>query len=171
LAVGDGLLVSKGNPRNLHSYADFAKSPDLHLGGARGSENPKNALAAGVPQDQVVYFASNDAMISALLSGRVDAATVSAPIAAKVAASETLKAGIERALPFDGLKSSDGKPAQMFTATVFRQDEGELRELLNAQLSKLKQDGSLLKIMERYGFSTAELAPSNATAQPCANAH
>jgi polar amino acid transport system substrate-binding protein len=171
LAVGDGLLVPKGNPRNLHSYADFAKSPDLHLGGARGSENPKNALAAGVPQDQMVYFASSDAMISALLSGRVDATTVSAPIAARIAASENLKGGIERALPFEGVKHSDGKPAQMFTATVFRQDEGELKELLNAQLGKLKQDGSLLQIMEQYGFSSAELPPSNATAQLCSNAN
>lgn len=166
LAVGDGLLVPKGNPHNLHGYTDFAKQPDVKLGGGRGTQNSKNALAAGVPPDQLVYFPTNQAMISALLAGRVDAATVSAPVAATVASDENVK-GIERALPFEALKLPDGRPAQMYTATVFRKDEGDLRDTLNGGLDKLKRDGALQAILTRYDFTTAEFPPAISAADVC----
>ncbi len=167
LAAGDGLLVVKGNPKKLHSYADFAKNADAKLGGGRGTENAKNALAAGVPESQMAYFPNNEAIVSAILAGRIDAGTLSAPSVAGVVADANIQ-GIERALPFEGLKKPDGRPAQMYTGTVFRKDETQLRELYNAQLAKLKQDGMLQKLMERYGFSSAEAPPAITSAEVCA---
>lgn len=167
VAVGDGLLVMKGNPLNLHSYADFAKNPNARLGGGRGTENMKNALAAGVPEGQVLYFPNNEAVVSAMLAGRVDAATLSAPSVAGIMADKHIE-GIERALPFQGLVKPNGKPALLYTAMVFRQDETALRDAYNGRLAAIKQDGTLKQILGRYGFSDDDVAPPISTADICA---
>jgi polar amino acid transport system substrate-binding protein len=167
VAVGDGLLVMKGNPLNLHGYADITRNPDARLGGGRGTENMKNALAAGVPEGQMLYFPNNEAVVSAMLAGRVDAATLSAPSVAGIMADKHIE-GIERALPFQGLVKANGKPALLYTAMVFRQDETALRDAYNGRLAAIKQDGTLRQILGRYGFSDDDVAPPVSTEDICA---
>lgn len=148
LSVGDGLLVKEGNPLNIHSYADIAANPEIRLAGGRGTQNSKNAMAAGVPEEQMVQMQDTQAVVSAVIAGRADAATLSAPTVISFLEDPNVE-GLERAQPFTGLLNDDGRPAAMYTAIAFRSDDTALRDLYNEQLAKLKADGSIMEIMER----------------------
>jgi polar amino acid transport system substrate-binding protein len=162
LAVGDGLIVAKGNPLNLHSYADIAANPKVRLGGGRGTLNSKNARNAGVPASQMTFLPSPQAQLSALIAGRVDALTLSAPSVVSLLKDPNVH-GVERARPFQGLVRN-GVPAAMYTAIAFRQEDDDLRDLYNRQLEKLKADGTVEKLMARYGFTPDDAPPSAVTA-------
>jgi polar amino acid transport system substrate-binding protein len=165
LSVGDGLLVRKGNPRKIHSYADIAANPDIRLAGGRGTLNTKNAIDAGVPESQLLQLQETQALVSAVLAGRADAATLSAPTVVSLLQDPNVQ-GLERAAPFTGLVK-DGRPAAMYTAIAFRPNDTVLRDAYNAELAKLKADGTIKTIMERYGFSSDDNAPDLATAAIC----
>jgi polar amino acid transport system substrate-binding protein len=167
LSAGDGLLVLKGNPLNLHSYEDIVKNPKVKLGGGRGTENAKNALAAGVPEDRLLLFPNNEAVVSAMLAGRVDAATLSAPSVSGLMEAGGMN-GIERALPFKGYVRLDGSEYMMATAVVFAPRDKELQALYNAQLAKLKADGTVKALMDKYNFTDAEAPPRASSAELCA---
>lgn len=167
LSAGDGLLVLKGNPLKLHSYEDIVKNPNVKLGGGRSTENAKNALAAGVPEDRLLLFPNNEAVVSAMLAGRVDAATLSAPSVAGLMEAGGMNA-IERALPFKGYVKPGGQEYMMATAVVFAPKDKALQGLYNARLAKLKTDGTMKTIMAKYGFTEAEMPPEASTADLCA---
>ncbi|ALA20426.1 MULTISPECIES: ectoine/hydroxyectoine ABC transporter substrate-binding protein EhuB [unclassified Chelatococcus] len=166
LSVGDGLLVKEGNPRKIHSYADIAANPDIKLAGGRGTLNTRNAIDAGVPEGQILQLQETQALVSAVLAGRADAATISAPTVVSLLQDPNVK-GLERATPFTGLVK-DGRPAAMYTAIAFRPNDTALRDAYNTELKKLMADGTVKTIMERYGFSDAENAPDLTTAAICA---
>jgi polar amino acid transport system substrate-binding protein len=167
VAVGDSLLVKKGNPLKLHSYEDIAKNPKARLAGGRGSENTKNAIAAGVPESQISLFPNNEAAVSAILADRADVATLSAPSAIGVIDEQKVE-GIARALPFKGLIKSNGQPAKLYTGTVFPKSSTRLRDAYNAELAKLRASGALKTIMTKYNFTDDEDAGSVTTSQLCA---
>jgi len=166
VAVGDSLLVLKGNPLKLHSYEDVAKNPQARLAGGRGSENTKNALAAGIPESQVAMFPNNEAAVSAILAGRADAATLSVPSAIGVIEEQKVE-GIERALPFKGLIKPNGQPAKLYTGMVFPKSSAKLRDAYNAEFAKLRAEGRLTPIMAKYLFTTDDDAGAITTAQIC----
>ena len=167
VAVGDSLLVLKGNPLKLHSYEDIAKNPQARLAGGRGSENTKNALAAGIPESQVSMFPNNEAAVSAILAGRADAATLSVPSAIGVIEEQKVE-GVERALPFKGLIKPNGQPARLYTGIVFPKSSAKLRDAYNAEFAKLRAAGKLTPIMQKYLFTTDDDAGTITTAQICA---
>ncbi|MGO4408225.1 ectoine/hydroxyectoine ABC transporter substrate-binding protein EhuB [Bosea sp. RAF48] len=167
VAVGDSLLVKTGNPLNLHSYEDIAKNPKVRLAGGRGSENTKNAIAAGVPESQIALFPNNEAAVSAILADRADVTTLSVPSAIGVIDEQKVE-GIERAVPFKGLIKANGQPAKLYTGTVFPKSSAKLRDAYNAELAKLRASGGLKPIMEKYNFTTDEDAGAITTAQICA---
>lgn len=167
LAVGDGLIVAKGNPLNIHSYADIAANPKVRLTGGRGTLNAKNALDAGVPVSQMTYLADGQAALSAMVAGRVDAATLSGPSVASMLADPKLQ-GLERAEPFTGLIKNN-VPVSMYTAIAFRKADRDLQALYDQQLVKLKANGTVDALMKRYGFTDAEkVLPVVTTAKVCA---
>lgn len=167
VAVGDSLLVKKGNPLNLHSYEDIAKNPKVRLAGGRGSENTKNAIAAGVPEAQIALYPNNEAAVSAILADRADVTTLSVPSAIGVIDEQKVE-GIERAVPFKGLIKPNGQPAKLYTGTVFPKSSAKLRDAYNAELAKLRASGGLKPIMAKYNFTADEDAGSITTAQICA---
>jgi len=151
LAVGDSLIVKRGNPLKIHSYADIVANPKIRLGGGRGTLNSKNAIDAGVPAGQMTYLGDVQAMLSALLADRIDAVTLSAPSVVGLLQDPKLQ-GVERAAPFTGLVR-DGVPAMMYTAIAFRAGDETLRDAYNAQLKTLKADGTVDKLRAKYGFT------------------
>lgn len=167
VAVGDSLLVKKGNPLNLHSYEDIAKNPKVRLAGGRGSENTKNAIAAGIPEAQIVLFPNNEAAVSAILADRADVTTLSVPSAIGVIEEQKVE-GIERAVPFQGLIKANGQPAKLYTGTVFPKSSAKLRDAYNSELAKLRASGALKPIMAKYNFTADEDAGAITTAQICA---
>jgi polar amino acid transport system substrate-binding protein len=163
LAVGDSLIVATGNPLKIHSYADIKANAKIRLGGGRGTLNTKNAIDAGVPQDQITQFQDTEALVSAVIAGRIDAATLSAPSVVSVLQDQKVK-GVERALPFTGL-IRNGVPAAMYTAIAFRPEDTALRDLYNQRLAQLKADGTVRKIMAKYGFTDDDVAPPAVTTE------
>ncbi|MBO1112621.1 ectoine/hydroxyectoine ABC transporter substrate-binding protein EhuB [Bordetella petrii] len=167
LAVGDSLIVKKGNPLNIHSYADIVANPKIRLAGGRGTLNSKNAVDAGVPASQITYLGDAQAMLSALLADRVDAATLSAPSVAGLLQDPKLQ-GVERARPFTGLVRN-GVPAMMYTAIAFRSDDTALRDAYDEQLRALKADGTVDKLRAKYGFTDDDkVDPAVTTDKVCA---
>ncbi|QOZ36510.1 ectoine/hydroxyectoine ABC transporter substrate-binding protein EhuB [Bradyrhizobium sp. CCBAU 53421] len=156
IKMTDALLVKTGNPKNLHSYEDVAKNAAATIGTARGFSTAADALAAGVPRDRQTLFPDNQAAISALIAGRVDA--VSATAASIAALYDDLKTkGVERAVPFVGKRDAAGQPHFNYAAVAFRQKDADFRDAYNMQLKAMKIDGALLKILQKYGFSEAEM--------------
>lgn len=162
LAIGDGVLVKDGNPLNVHSYDDIAANPEIRLGGSRGSSNTENALKAGVPESQLQQFQGIEAVMAALLGGRIDAATFSSATAISVLKDPNIK-GIERAMPFKGLVV-DGREAANYAAIAFRPEDAALRDLYNESLRERKADGTVAEIMAKYDFTPAEAVPDGLSA-------
>ena len=63
----------KGNPKNLHSFADMAKSKDARLGYVDGGFQGVLAQIAGVPKDRILTFPDQILGIRAVADGRIDA--------------------------------------------------------------------------------------------------
>lgn len=167
LAVGDSLIVKKGNPLKIHSYDDIKANPKIRLTGGRGTLNSKNALDAGVPVSQLTYLGDAQAMLSAILADRVDAATLSAPSVVGLLQDPKLQ-GVERAAPFTGLVR-DGVPSMMYTAIAFRAEDTALRDAYNKELAALKADGTVDRLRAKYGFTDDDkVNDAVTTAKVCA---
>lgn len=166
LSLKDALIVAKGNPFSIHSYADIVANGKIKFGTTRGSANAKNAAAAGVPKDRISLFQNTESTVAALTSGRVDAISFSAPTAISLTQDSNIK-GIERALPFKGLIKANGLEKSGYSAIAFRQSDSDLRDLYNKRLSEMKADGTVKKIMTKYGFTDAETAPNLTQADIC----
>lgn len=163
LAIVDGVLVKKGNPLKIHSYADIAANPKIQVGGSRGSSSVENAVKAGVAKSQLQMFPGVEAGVSALLGGRVDAGSYSSATVIAVIKDPKIT-GIERATPFKGFVEN-GREVANYAAIAFRPEDTALRDLYNESLRKAKADGTVEKIMEKYGFTSAEAAPMGMTAR------
>ncbi|MBS7703752.1 ectoine/hydroxyectoine ABC transporter substrate-binding protein EhuB [Chelatococcus asaccharovorans] len=162
LAIGDGVLVKAGNPLNIHSYEDIAKTPSIRMAGGRGSSNTENAIKAGISKERVQQFPDVQAGVSALMAGRIDAITFSTGTAIGILQDPNIR-GIERAMPFTGLLVS-GKPVVNYAAIAFRPEDADLRDLYNEGLAKMKVEGKLKSILAKSGFSDGEIAPDTAKA-------
>ncbi len=158
LKVPDAAIVLAGNPKAIHGYADIAGQSAVIMGAGRGSVVARNAIAAGVPQERMLLFPDIEANISALRAGRIDVAVLSSPTVIGLL-SNGKAAGIERALPFEIVDDQAN-----FAAIAFRREDGDLRALYDEQLARLKADGTLAKIMEKYGFGAPEAVPDSMTA-------
>src|SRR3546814_6251206 len=71
-SYGEGLLVAKGNPDNVHTYQDFAKS-DKKIAIMAGADQLEMLQALGVPADRMVTISNNADAISTVSTGRASA--------------------------------------------------------------------------------------------------
>ncbi|WP_368623899.1 ectoine/hydroxyectoine ABC transporter substrate-binding protein EhuB [Paraburkholderia sp. BR13444] len=164
LAIGDALLVKKGNPLNIHSYADVAKSPAVRMAGGRGSSAVEHAISAGIPKDRILLLKDVESSVGALLAGRIDADTESSSTVINVLKDPNVGNKLERAMPFTGLVIN-GQQVANYAAIAFRPEDAKLRDTYNESLAKIKADGTVKKIFAKYGFSDSEIAPSDMTAK------
>ena len=168
IKMGDGLLVRTGNPHKIHSYQDIAANPSVKIGTARGNIQAQYATTAGIPSDRQFLFPDNQSALSGLIAGRVDA--VSATAASIVTLANDAKAsGVERALPFVGLRDAAGNEQFGYPALAFRLEDSDFRDAYNAQLEKMRADGTLLAINKRYGFTENDMPAPERTAQALCN--
>lgn len=163
LRVGDGLLVQKGNPKKIHSYQDIIDNPDLKVATSRGAINAQNMMEAGIPQSRITLLSDSPSLISALTSGRIDAASLSRGAVAGFMLDPNIK-GLEVAKPFKGLVLKDGTEKKGHAAFAFRQGDEDLAQAFNKGLAELKASGKLQEILVRYGFEASD-APLDVTAE------
>jgi polar amino acid transport system substrate-binding protein len=162
-AVGESLLVRRGNPSKLHSYEDLAKSPDARVGVITGSPQHNYAINAGVPAGHVRLVSSTSAGTASLLGGVIDAFASDALTVQRLV-DQSPDDGIERALPFTG-PIVDGHELKHYGAFAFRkEDEGLAREF-NTLLKEFLGTPEHLALVRRFGFTAADLPPRDVTAK------
>jgi polar amino acid transport system substrate-binding protein len=158
LKVPDAAIVLAGNPKSIHGYGDIATRDEITMGAGRGSVVAENATQAGVPQDRMLLFPDIESDVAALRAGRIDVAVISSPTVIGLLAGGSAK-GLERAMPF-----VVGDDQANYAAIAFRKQDDDLRQLYDQQLAKLKADGTVTKIMAKYGFGEPEAVPDTITA-------
>src|SRR5690625_3140196 len=75
MKYGEGLIVQKGNPLDLHSYEDIANNPDATVSIMSGATENDFVKSEGVSDDQIQRADDIPATIAAVESGRADATT------------------------------------------------------------------------------------------------
>lgn len=150
-SYGEGLLVPKGNPKNLHGYEDIKASPALKVAIVSGADQIDFLHAMGIPDSQIVMIQANADALSTVKTGRADAYA-----ATELTVVELVKtsgdAGIEQAKPFKD-PVVNGKPARSYGGFDFRPEDKELYKAFNDELVKFKKTDAYAAILTNYGLS------------------
>ncbi|SFE14899.1 amino acid ABC transporter substrate-binding protein, PAAT family [Lentibacillus persicus] len=154
MTYGEGLIVQKGNPKDLHSYADIAEK-DATVSIMSGATEIEFVQQEGVSEDQIQEAGDIPATFSAVESGRADATT---------GTEMTIKMALESAgndqLEFvEDFEQPDIEGIPSYGAAAFHPDNDELREAYNEELQKLIDDGTVAELLEQNGFSAEGNAP------------
>lgn len=148
MKYGEGLIVQKGNPLDLHSYKDIADNPDVVVSIMSGATENDFVVQEGVDEDQIQSAPDIPATIAAVESGRADVTTATEMtliMALESADSDDLEFVEDFEHP-----DIDGTPS--YGAVAFHPDETELLEAFNEKLAELKEDGTIQEILEKNGF-------------------
>lgn len=153
--VGLGMAGKAGNPLNFHSLVDVAKNPKARFGIVTGGYEEDYALKSGVQPAQIVAFTTPDAAMAGLQAGRIDAFTLGG-LAMQIMIDNSKDPGVERILPFTD-PVIEGTIVRGYGAVAFRPADTDLRDAYSNEIQKMKASGELLKVIEPFGFSSAEL--------------
>ncbi|HET8597806.1 MAG TPA: ectoine/hydroxyectoine ABC transporter substrate-binding protein EhuB [Castellaniella sp.] len=164
-SYGEGLLVAKGNPKNLHDYASFASSGNK-IAIMAGADQLEMLQALKVPADQIVTISSNADAISTVSTGRADGYAATSLTVGQLA--DKGKGKVEAAADFKD-PVVDGEPVRSWGGFTFAKDSTQLRDAVNQELAKFKKTDEWKKIMSQYGFSAEDASQSfeRTTAQLC----
>ena len=149
IKYGEGLIVSTGNPEDLHSYADIANNPDIKVAVMSGATEIDFLLREGVEDGQIVRVPDIPASFSAVESGRAHA-TTGTEMTIKMALESSNIDKLEFVEDFEQ-PEIEGNPS--YGAAAFRVDNDELRKAYNEELAKLKESGEIAGLIEPSGFS------------------
>jgi len=153
--LGDTLLVKPGNPKKLHSYADFAKNHDLRLAVTAGTVELKYARDSGIADDQIIQVPNTTAQLQAVKAGRADAA-----IGTALTMKDLAKKGgssVEATTDFVDDPSHIG-----YGALAFRPQDKELRGKVNAELKKWLGSEEHLRTVAPFGFDKSNITHKTA---------
>ncbi|MEO8817495.1 MAG: ectoine/hydroxyectoine ABC transporter substrate-binding protein EhuB [Paralcaligenes sp.] len=164
-SYGEGLLVAKGNPKQLHSYKDFVKK-EAKVAIMAGADQLEMMQALGVPDSHIVTISNNADAISTVSTGRADAYAATGLTVSQLA-SKSSKVRIAKNFTDPII---NGAPARSWGGFTFAQQSKGLRAAFNTELAKFKKTPQWKKIMTRYGFTgiDAKDSFSKTTAQLCA---
>jgi polar amino acid transport system substrate-binding protein len=161
-SIGEAIAVIKGNPLDLHSYEDIAAHPTAKIAVPGGAIEYDYLIKSGVPEDRILTVPDMPAALAALQSGRADAITATGP-SLQATLDTANNTELERVEDFTQ-PVIDGTSVRGYGATAFRIEDEEFKEAFNQELKKLQDSGELLKIIEPFGFTAAEL-PGDVTAE------
>ncbi|MGG5195536.1 ectoine/hydroxyectoine ABC transporter substrate-binding protein EhuB [Citrobacter sp. S5] len=153
--LGDTLLVKPGNPKKLHSYADFAKNHDLRLAVTAGTVELKYARDSGIADDQIIQVPNTTAQLQAVKAGRADAA-----IGTALTMKDLAKKGgssVEATTDFVDDPTHIG-----YGALAFRPQDKELRDKVNAELKKWLGSEEHLRTVAPFGFDKSNITHKTA---------
>jgi polar amino acid transport system substrate-binding protein len=145
LVAGSGILVKKGNPKNIKSLADLCgKKVAIQVGTVQIDEaEEQNAKCA--QKIQVTTFEQNTDTITAVSSGRADAALMDYPVAAYGARQ---------------VKGTEVVGEQYNTGPygiAVRKDDTEVRTAIQAALAAMKDKGKYEAILKYWGLEAGAL--------------
>lgn len=162
-----GFLVPKGNPHGVATFDDV-KNKNLRLAVLSGAVEQGYAKDSGIPDDHVQAFDTQNNLLQAVTSGRVDAGALTF-ISLNDVVRKNPGASVEVTKGF--FPVINGKEKISAGAFVFRKGDDALLNAFNGELKKLHDSGEWLKIAEPFGFSQENVpGPNMTTQQLCAAA-
>ncbi len=148
--LGDTLLVAKGNPSKLTSYADIAANDKVKIAIMAGTSQYAYAIAAGIPEGRIMQVPSPTAQLMAVRTRRAQAAVGTALTMKGLA----VKGG-SRVAAITDFKDD---PAHMgYGALAFRQQDTDLRDTVNTALQGWIGSEEHLRTVAPFGFDTSNL--------------
>lgn len=157
MKYGEGLIVQKGNPLNLHSYNDIADNPDVTISIMSGATENDFVVSEGVDESQIQSAPDIPATIAAVESGRADATTgteMTLIMALESADSDNLEF-------VEDFEQPDIEGVPSYGAVAFHPDNTELLDAFNEKLAELKESGKLAEILEANGFDPERNYPED----------
>ena len=159
--VSQGLLVAKGNPRQLHSYEQIVAQPNLKIAVLAGSIEEQLLLQLGISKNQLVIVPDALTGRIAVEAGVVDGMALSAPtIQSMVLQGQVGK--VEAAQPFEQPRLA-AQNHMGYGAFAFRKQDIALLKAWNALEKVYIGSPEHLKLISRFGFTQAELPGSTTT--------
>ncbi|MGS7252242.1 ectoine/hydroxyectoine ABC transporter substrate-binding protein EhuB [Pseudomonas anuradhapurensis] len=159
-ALPDTLLVAQGNPKNLHSYADIAKNPEVKLAIMAGTVNLAYARDSGVKDAQILQVPDTTAQLQAVRAGRADAA-----VGTQLTMKGLAKKGGDKV---EAISDFSDDPAHTgYGALAFRPEDKALRDAVNAELKKWLGSEEHLQTVAPFGFDRNNVTDKTA-AELCA---
>jgi polar amino acid transport system substrate-binding protein len=141
---GSALIVPKGNPKGILGLKQF---PGNRIGAILGGTDAD--LIKSVEGAELVAYKTHPEMLNDIKAGRLDAALAGETTAAY--------ANVVHPEPeVELLHQWEGKAARP-TGFAFRLDDTAMNAYFEQALATMKQDGSLAKILEAYGLSSANI--------------
>lgn len=164
-SYGEGLLVAKGNPKNLQSYEDF-KSGNHKVAIMAGADQLEMMQELGVDESLLVTISANADAISTVATGRADAYAATGLTAAELAKQSDK---VELAMPFKD-PVINGETVRSWGGFTFAKGSEDLRDAVNKELAEFKKTQEWKDILSRYGFSELDQSASmtKTTADLCA---
>ncbi|GAA0431379.1 ectoine/hydroxyectoine ABC transporter substrate-binding protein EhuB [Lentibacillus halophilus] len=154
MVYGEGLIVPKGNPKDLHSYTDIAET-GASVSIMSGATEIGYVQKMGVKESQIKKASDIAATFAAVESGRADATTgteMTVKMALKSAGNDNLEF-------VNDFKQPDIKGVPSYGAAAFHPDNDKLRKAYNESLQKLIDDGTVAEMLEKNGFDPKYNAP------------
>ena len=153
--VGQGMLVRRGNPRDLHDYAGLAGRTDVTVAVLDGAVEHRQLLL-GTPPDRLLMVSDAHAGMDAVRKGRVDGLALSGPTVVLLARQHPDE--LEAAQPFTQ-PLIEGKPATGLCAFGFRKGDTTLAAKVNEQLQSFIGTPQHLELLRPFGFDEHALPP------------
>lgn len=148
-------VTPKGNPDNIHTIDDIVNG-SFKVGTLIGaSQYLLLQEKYKVGPDRLVGYQAESQMYADLMAGRIKVAVPSAS-SGFLFLQANPTAEFELANPFTW-------PVQQKSVFWFRRDETDLIQGFNACIKKVKEDGSLRELLQKYGFPPTNALPVDAT--------
>ncbi|OHV07807.1 ectoine/hydroxyectoine ABC transporter substrate-binding protein EhuB [Kushneria phosphatilytica] len=155
-SYGEGLLVQKGNPKNIHAFSDFADRDDIKVAIMSGADQLEMLQKLGVPQDRIVQISSNADAISTVSTGRADAYAATGLTASNLAGKS------DNVVVVKEFKDPviDGKEVRSWGGFTFASGNDALRDAVNKELTQYKKTDEWRNTLAQYGFTETDIKAS-----------
>ena len=152
LRINPGVLVAKGNPDHLSTYAGLAPLPGIRIAVINGSTAQRTLLARGFTPGALLVVPDTLTGCSAVLTGAAQGFVTSLPAVIRLQARHPNEEDIlQSAVPVVQADESG------LAAFAFRPADAALLKAWNAEQAKFMATLAHRELTARYGFGEADL--------------
>jgi polar amino acid transport system substrate-binding protein len=158
---GDAFIVAKGNPKGISNYQDIKSKGAVFVTGA-GYNTVEAAKKEGVPESNIMTVPGPTEILAAVKAGRADAGGVTYFTALNLAKESggTVEVTDPSALPEWTLN---------WVGIAFRPADKDFLEKFNKAQAEYLGSAEMLKAVEQYGYTEAQLPGDTSTEWVCNN--
>ena len=163
--IGEGLLVERGNPMNLHSYDDVREN-GATVGVVAGAVELGYARAVGIPDERIVVFPDPPSAVAGVQTGRVDA-YAGTSLTVHDMLRKARDPDLAAAEPFEN-PVIDERVARGCGAFGFRPGDDAFREVFDRHLDEVLGSPEHLRVLTELGFPEEALPGETTADELCA---